>query len=154
MLRMYSPRLAIAVGAAALAVAVVFAVAPRSESPSDRVARIASELRCPVCQGLSVEDSPSDTARDMRALIEQRAAEGRTDDEIRAEFRSAYGDWILLSPPLVDPRGAVWLLPLVVIVAGAVVVAVRLGRAPPARAPSAEQLALLRERALREEALQ
>lgn len=141
-------------GAGVIAVAVALAAIPRGESSADRVARIASELRCPVCQGLSVADSPSDTARQMRALIEQRVAEGRTDDEIRAEFRGAYGDWILLSPPLADARGAVWLLPLAVVVAGALVVASRLGRAPAAPAPSPEQLALLRERALREEALE
>jgi cytochrome c-type biogenesis protein CcmH len=88
----------------------------------------------------------------MRALVEQRVAEGRSDDQIRAEFRDAYGDWIFLSPPLLDPRGLVWVLPLAAILAGAALIAARLGRAPPARAPTAEQLALLRERARLEDA--
>ena len=149
-----SPRLALAIGAVLVAVALAIAAAPRAETPGDRVARLASELRCPVCQGLPVEDSPSDTAREMRALVEQRVAEGRTDDQIRAEFRQAYGEWIFLSPPLIDPRGLVWVLPLLAIVAGAALVATRIGRVPPAVAPTADQLALLRERARLEDAIE
>ena len=72
-----------------------------------------------MCQGLSVADSPSDTARAMRALVAQRVAEGRTDDEIKAEFQRSYGDWILLAPPLVSPSGLVWLAPLAAIALGA-----------------------------------
>jgi cytochrome c-type biogenesis protein CcmH len=149
-----SARIALVAGALAVAVALAVAAVPRSETSEQRVERIAAELRCPVCQGLSVADSPSDTARGMRALVEQRVAEGRSDDEIRAEFRRAYGDWILLSPPLVDPRGAVWLLPLAAIVAGAVLAAMRLGRAPALAQPSAEQLRILRERELADEAVE
>ena len=55
----------------------------------------------------------------MRALVAQRVAEGRTDDEIRAEFVRSYGDWILLSPPLLSPNGLVWLAPLLAIALGA-----------------------------------
>ncbi len=147
-------RIAILAGVLAVAAAIVIAGLPRPETPAERVDRIASELRCPVCQGLSVADSPSDTARAMRTLVEQRVQEGRSDDEIRDEFRRAYGDWILLSPPLLDARGAVWLLPLAVIVLGAVLVAMRLRRAPPPVRPSAEQLRVLRERELAEEAVE
>jgi cytochrome c-type biogenesis protein CcmH len=149
-----SARIALIAGAVAIAVAIGIAAVPRAETSEQRVERIAAELRCPVCQGLSVADSPSDTARGMRALIEQRVAEGRTDDEIRDEFRRSYGDWILLAPPLVDPRGAVWLLPLAVVIAGGAIVAIRLGREPPQAAPSAEQLRVLRERALADEAIE
>ncbi len=146
-------RIAILIGLLAVAVAVAVAAVPRAESPADRVARLSSELRCPVCQGLSVEDSPSDTARQMRQLVAQRVQQGWTDDQIRAEFRAAYGDWIFLAPPLFDPRGAIWLVPLAVVVAGSAIVAVRMRRAaPPPAAPTEAQLALLRERALEEPA--
>jgi len=147
-------RAALVVGIALVAVALAIAAAPRSETQGERVARLAAELRCPVCQGLSVEDSPSDTARAMRALVEQRVAEGRSDDAIRAEFRQAYGDWIFLSPPLLDPRGLVWLLPAAAILGGLALIATRLGRAPPAQAPTSDQLALLRERARLEDAIE
>ena len=141
--------------ASVLAVAVAAALVglPRTETGEERVARIAAELRCPVCQGLSVNDSPSESARQMRSLIEQRAAEGRTDDEIRDEFRAAYGDWILLSPPASDARGLVWLAPAAILAAGALLALSLIRRRPQvAASPTAEQLALLRERARLEEA--
>ncbi len=140
-------RLWLVVGLVAIAAALLLAAAPRTETADERVARLSAELRCPVCQGLSVADSPSDTARAMRDLVAQRVSEGRSDDEIRAEFRRAYGEWIFLQPPLLDVRGLVWLLPGAAIVAGGVLVALRIGRAPASAAPSADQLALLSERA-------
>lgn len=139
-------RIGLLAGVAAVAVALAIAAAPREPTPDQRATSIAAELRCPVCQGLSVADSPSDTAREMRALIDQRIREGRTDDDIRAEFRRAYGDWVLLSPPLIDPRGAVWLIPFAVIGLGALLVGARVGR-PMVTAPSPEQAALLRQHA-------
>ncbi len=127
-----------------LAAGVAWAARPQAVSAADRVDRIAAELRCPVCQGLSVADSPSETARSMRALVAQRVAEGRTDDEIRAEFVRSYGDWILLSPPLLSPSGLIWLAPLLAIAFGAWL-AWRRARAPapvPAEISPAERAEL------------
>jgi len=127
-----------------LAAGVAWAARPQPLTAADRVDRIAAELRCPVCQGLSVADSPSETARSMRALVAQRVAEGRTDDEIRAEFVRSYGDWILLSPPLLSPNGAMWLAPLLAIALGAWL-AWRRARAPapvPAEISPAERAEL------------
>ena len=103
----------------AVGLAVAWSARPQPLTAAERVDRISAELRCPVCQGLSVQDSPSETARSMRALVAQRVAEGRTDDEIRAEFRASYGDWILLSPALFSASGLVWLAPLATVVLGA-----------------------------------
>lgn len=145
-------RLAILVGLLVVAVAAAVVALPRAERPDERVARLSSELRCPVCQGLSVNDSPSVTAREMRALVARRVAEGRSDDEIREEFRTAYGDWILLSPPTGDARGLIWLAPLIAVGAGVLLVLARVRSAPVAvSAPTPEQRALLRERARLEE---
>ena len=80
----------------AIALAVAWSARPGPLTAAERVDRISAELRCPVCQGLSVQDSPSETARSMKDLVATRVAEGRTDDEIRAEFQRSYG----LDPPL------------------------------------------------------
>ena len=103
----------------AIGLAVAWSARPAPLTAAERVDRLSAELRCPVCQGLSVQDSPSETARSMRALVAQRVAEGRSDDEIRDEFRRSYGDWILLAPPLVSPSGLVWLAPLAAVALGA-----------------------------------
>ncbi|HEV2010058.1 MAG TPA: cytochrome c-type biogenesis protein CcmH [Candidatus Limnocylindria bacterium] len=132
----------------AVGLAIAWSARPQPVTSAERVDRISAELRCPVCQGLSVQDSPSETARSMRALVAQRVAEGRTDDEIRAEFRRSYGDWILLSPPLLSPGGLIWLAPLAA-VAGGVWLAWRRARSPSpaatANAPTAAELQRLRE---------
>jgi cytochrome c-type biogenesis protein CcmH len=134
--------------------AVAWSARPHDPTPAERVDRITSELRCVTCQGLSVKDSPAASARQMRDLVVQRIAEGRSDDEIRDEFRASYGDWVLLSPPASSWTGLIWLAPLVALVAG---LAVAIGRVRPATssvaAPSARDLAALRERVAREEAL-
>lgn len=139
----------------ALAAAVAVAARPAPETAPQRVERIAAELRCPVCQGLSAKDSPSETARAMRELVAQRVAEGRSDDEIRDEFRRSYGDWVLLSPPLADASALIWLVPLALLAGGLLVARRRIrDESALAGAPSAAQVAALRERAAREEALE
>ena len=139
-----------------LAVAVVFAARPHEMTADERIDRIATELRCPVCQGLSVKDSESETARQMRDLVAQRVREGRTDEEIEAEFRAAYGEWIFLSPRLGSWSGLVWLAPIAALAAGLLVATGRLRRqaGDPTTSvePSAAQVAALRERVAVEEA--
>jgi cytochrome c-type biogenesis protein CcmH len=149
-----SARILIALALIALAGALVFAALPHDLTSEERVDQIAAELRCPVCQGLSVKDSTSETARQMRDLVAQRVREGKTDAEIEAEFRAAYGDWIFLSPPVASWSGLVWLVPVAVIAAGLVLVTGRLRGtgAPPATEPSSLDVAALRERVAREEA--
>ena len=87
------------------------APASGQEALDAQMREIASALRCPVCQNLSVADSPSEMAQEMRALILDELRAGKRPEEIRAYFVSKYGEWILLSP---TPRGfglLVWVLP-------------------------------------------
>jgi len=147
-------RVVIAAALLALGLTLTLAARPHDASADERVDRITAELRCPVCQGLSVKDSPSDTARQMRDLVIQRVGEGKTDAQIEDEFRAAYGDWILLAPPLASWSGLVWLAPLAAIAAGVALATARLrsGSAAEPAEPDARRLAELRERVAREEA--
>ena len=134
--------------------AVAWSVRPNEATAEDRVDRITSELRCVTCQGLSVKDSLAPSARQMRDIVAQRVAEGRTDEEIRAEFRASYGDWVFLSPSATTWAGLIWLVPLVALAAGLAVALARIRSAAPAVAtPPAHEVAALRERVAREEAL-
>jgi len=115
---MSGQRVVLLVALAVLAVALAWSARPHDASDAERIDRITAELRCVVCQGLSVRDSPAESARQMRDLVAQRVAEGRTDDEIRDEFRRSYGDWVLLSPPASSWTVFVWLAPIAAVGGG------------------------------------
>lgn len=93
----------------------------------DQVREIASELRCPVCQNLSVADSPSEMAQQMRAVIRDRLSAGQSRQEIEAYFVSKYGQWILLSPRQRGFNLVLWFGPFVALLLG-LLVAARLAR--------------------------
>ncbi len=84
----------------------------------ERVRVIASELRCVVCQNLSVADSPAEMAVQMRGIVREQLQAGKTPDEVRAYFVSKYGEWVLLAPPAHGFNLTVWILPFVVLIAG------------------------------------
>ncbi|MFQ5938024.1 MAG: cytochrome c-type biogenesis protein CcmH [Acidiferrobacterales bacterium] len=83
-----------------------------TEDPLERrMLEIAKELRCAVCQNQPVSESNADLARDMRAIIREQLAAGKTREEIIAYFVERYGNFVLLNPPLDSTGAAVWLLP-------------------------------------------
>ena len=147
--------------AAVLAAASAWAAQPPpAAAPAPAAAQIneqtvhdvASQLRCVVCQSLSVADSPSETANQMRGIIRERLAAGESPEQIRAYFVEKYGDWILLSPPKSGFTLLVWVLPFVGLGIGLVLVAVlvrRWSRAPRAAVPAQLDPAV-RERIRRE----
>lgn len=92
-----------------------------------RTSAVASELRCPVCQGLSIQDSPSELAQQMRAVVRDQLAAGRTPDEVKRYFVDKYGEWILLEPQARGFNVLIYVLPVAAVLVGAaaVVVAVR-----------------------------
>jgi cytochrome c-type biogenesis protein CcmH len=86
------------------------------------VREIALQLRCPVCQGLSVGDSPSELANEMRALIRAQLQQGNTPAQVLDYFAQRYGEWILLAPPKRGFNLIIWVLPFVLLPIGATVV--------------------------------
>ena len=148
-----SPRLrsraAAAVLAAVLAAAAGLGLAKAAtgapETPQQRADRISDQLLCPVCQGLSVADSPSTTARAMAGDVRRRVDAGQTDEEIRQAFVDRYGRRILLARDGA-PAALATAVPVAVLIAGAGLLAYglrRWSRAPPAR-PTADDAELVR----------
>lgn len=73
---------------------------------------VASKLRCPVCQGLSVQDSPTGGARNMRDQIQEMLARGFDEEQVFVYFETSYGEFVRLEPPLRGINWLVWLAPL------------------------------------------
>jgi cytochrome c-type biogenesis protein CcmH/NrfF len=98
-----------------------------------RTTRLASELRCPVCQGLSIQDSPSELAQQMRTLIKTKLDSGQTEEQVRAYFLERYGERILLAPKPTGFNLVAYLLPFIALAAGGALVffAVRKWSGPP-----------------------
>jgi cytochrome c-type biogenesis protein CcmH len=102
-----------------------FALSAVGAAPSDfeaQVREIASQLRCPVCQGLSVGDSPSELANEMRALVREQLQQGKTPAEVRDYFVQRYGEWILLAPPKRGFNLVIWVVPFTLLPIGALVI--------------------------------
>lgn len=120
----------------ALAATATWAAQPAAPSVEveNRTREIAAELRCVVCQNLSVADSPSDLAKEMRNLVREQVELGKGHQEVLDYFVSRYGEYVLLSPPKRGFNLLVWGLPFVGLLAGAigVYVAVRRWTAQPA----------------------
>ena len=121
-------------------------VAARGPAPArsvdDRVHRIAASLRCPVCQDLSVADSPSLVAKQIRATIAERLRAGRTPDEITAYFVSRFGQSVLLTPPGHGIDLLAWIVPGLLVAAGLGILALALRRwaGSGARSPASPAL--------------
>jgi cytochrome c-type biogenesis protein CcmH len=88
-----------------------------------RTEEVAGLLRCPVCQGLSVADSPATMAVNMKAQVKDLLAQGYDQEQILAYFERSYGEFVRLEPPLRGVNWLVWLGPLLALAAGAAVVA-------------------------------
>jgi cytochrome c-type biogenesis protein CcmH len=109
--------------------------APRGQPLSgklldERTDEIGALLRCPVCQGLSVADSPATMARNMKAEVREKLAAGYDQGQILADFERSYGEFVRLEPPMRGVNWLVWFGPAGVLLAGGAVVAWALKRSP------------------------
>lgn len=106
-----------------------------------RATRLSSELQCPVCQGQSINASPSPLAQQMKDLIRSQVAEGYTDEQVRDYFVSKYGEWVLLEPKAAGFNLLVYILPVVALLAGGALVltVVRRWSAPGSTGTAAEE---------------
>ncbi|HYK03628.1 MAG TPA: cytochrome c-type biogenesis protein [Thermoanaerobaculia bacterium] len=119
-----------------------------------RTNEIGGLLRCPVCQGMSVADSPAEMAVNMKGQVHELLQRGYTEEQILTYFERSYGQFVLLRPKFEGTTTLVWLLPAVALLIGAAVLVVtfrRLGRVPatsnqqPPTAPDDAYLSRVRD---------
>jgi len=81
------------------------------ETPDDVTYQIGLLLRCPVCQGMPIAESPAEMAQSMMTRIRELHQEGKSKDEIIQYFIDRYGEWVLLEPRAEGLSWMVWIMP-------------------------------------------
>lgn len=134
-------------------------VTAQQPTPSDdEVNAIAKQLFCPVCENTPLDVCPTQACAQWRALIRQKLAEGWTEDQIKQYFVDNYGARVLSEPPREGLNWLVYIVPPVIILAGAFILyrALKAWRVPanegsgtgeslPQEIPSEEHIARLEE---------
>jgi len=116
------------IAAALWCLAAATSVAPRAAAQApppgvdlafdERAKAISSRLRCPVCQGESIQDSPAELATQMKSLVREQLASGKSETQVFDYFIGKYGQWILLEPRAEGINLLVYGLPILFIVGG------------------------------------
>lgn len=86
----------------------------------ERLQRLASELRCLVCQNQSIAESNAGLAIDLKEQALEQIQAGKSDADIRTYMVERYGEFILYKPAFSASNAALWsgpfLLLLIVLV--------------------------------------
>ena len=98
-----------------------------NEKNSDLENKIFKNLRCIICQGQSIYDSQSDFAESMKLVVKQKVESGMSEEDIYSFFKIQYGEWILYDPQFNSKNFALWLLPILIFLAGGIIIIVKFG---------------------------
>jgi cytochrome c-type biogenesis protein CcmH len=133
-------RRGLAIAALALSLAgTAYAVDPdemlKDPAQETRAEAIGRQLRCPVCKTESIEESDADFTRDLRRVVREQVASGKTDAQVLNFMHDRYGDFILLRPPFKPTTWALWLAPPALLVLGGIFAFFMTRRRPEAIEP-------------------
>jgi cytochrome c-type biogenesis protein CcmH len=95
-----------------------------------RARDLSRELRCMVCQNQSIDDSDAPLARDLRLLVRERIAAGDSDAQVIDFLVARYGEFVLLKPRFERQTLALWLVPPLVLIGGALALWLHIRRRP------------------------
>ena len=74
----------------------------------ERLQRLASELRCLVCQNQSIAESNAGLAIDLKEQALEQIQAGKSDADIRTYMVERYGEFILYKPAFSASNAALW----------------------------------------------
>lgn len=108
-----------------LLAAPVFAVQPdevlKDPNLEARARAITETLRCPVCQGESIDDSSAPISRDLRLAVRERLVAGDSDDQVIDYVTARYGEFVLFKPRMTGSGLALWLAGPLMLILGAII---------------------------------
>jgi cytochrome c-type biogenesis protein CcmH len=97
--------------------------APLANAEQEKTAQeIFTQVRCLVCDGESLAASNADVSVDMRALVREQIASGKSENEVLSYLVERYGAAILQAPPKQGGAILLWLMPLLLLGVGLVVI--------------------------------
>ncbi|MGF1500345.1 MAG: cytochrome c-type biogenesis protein [Paracoccaceae bacterium] len=102
-----------------------------------RAREISREVRCLVCRNESIDDSSAELARDLRLLVREQVAEGKTNAEVKSYLVDRYGEFVLLKPQFTLENALIWASGPILFVVGAIAAGIFLRQRRPA-GPSPE----------------
>ena len=94
-----------------------------------RARHLQRQLRCLMCPGESIDESASPFSHDVRRLMREQIAEGKSDQQILDFLVERYGSPILMKPPVEPSTWLLWLGPFLVLGLGAAVAVVVIKKA-------------------------
>lgn len=97
---------------------MLIAPATYAQDIESEVRAVAKRLQCPVCESVSVADSPSELAVQMRGVIREQLQRGDSSDQVVRYFVERYGESVLVEPPRHGVALLVWLGPVIGLVVG------------------------------------
>ncbi len=103
-----------------------------------RVANLANELRCLVCQNQTLADSNAPLAVDLRNQIREQLKGGASERDVMDFMVARYGDFVLYRPPFKMRTLLLWVGPFLLLLAGGALLVRRILRRP-ATAPQLSQ---------------
>ena len=83
-----------------------------------RARDISRDLRCPVCQGESIDDSNAPISRDLRLAVRERLLAGDTDAEVIDYVVTRFGEFVLFNPRAQGSSLILWLAGPAMLLAG------------------------------------
>ena len=100
---------------------VLSASSKMTSKQNDRAIDLFKETRCLVCQSQTIYDSNSELATDLKLFIQEEIIAGKTDNDIKAQLITNYGEWILMTPSLSKTNYILWFSPFIFLLIGIVV---------------------------------
>lgn len=85
----------------------------------DEVGEVARQLWCPLCSGVRLDTCELQACEQMRQEIALKLQAGEDAETIKTDFVNQYGPQVLGEPPRSGFNWLAWLLPFVVLLAGA-----------------------------------
>ncbi len=111
---MARPRLMRGLGVWAVVLSLAMACADSARANptlEDQVQRVASELRCLVCQNDTIAASQAPLAVDLRNQVRRMLAQGQSEAQVLEYMTQRYGDFVRYRPPLKPSTWPLWFLP-------------------------------------------